>query len=79
MGRDSGFKITNLAESTSVAIYNASGKEIRKFDAGDIQGAEVCWDGKDAENAVVASGIYVYLAYTDGGISASGKVAVIRR
>jgi ligand-binding sensor domain-containing protein len=79
LGRDGGFKITNLAESTSVAIYNGSGSEIRKFEAGDIQGAEVCWDGKDADNAVVASGVYVYLAYTNGGISASGKVAVIRQ
>ncbi|MCG8606533.1 hypothetical protein MJD09_16310, partial [bacterium] len=79
LGRDSGFKITNLAERTSVTIYDASGREIKTFDADDIQGAEICWDGKDRDNAVVASGVYVYLAYTDGGISASGKVAVIRR
>ncbi len=73
------FTITNLAENSSVVVYNASGAKIRSFDANEIQGAQAFWDGRDEDNNVVPSGVYVYLAFTSGGISATGKVAVIRR
>lgn len=78
-GRHEDFIITNLAENTSVKIYTVSGRLVREFDAfDDINGGFVIWDGKDESGNFVASGIYVYFAYTDGGLSASGKVAVIR-
>jgi hypothetical protein len=72
------FTITNLAENTTVVIYNGSGKRIRRFDASEIQGAQVFWDGRDEKNNLVPSGVYVFLAFVEGGISATGKVAVIR-
>ncbi len=74
------FTITNLAENTSVSIYNSAGSLIKTFQATrDIEGAQAFWNGTDKDGELVASGIYVYLAYTDNNISASGKVAVIRR
>ncbi|MFQ5649238.1 MAG: two-component regulator propeller domain-containing protein [bacterium] len=69
------FTITNLAEDTSVSIYTPSGVLVKSF----ADEAQVLWDGTDREGNPVASGIYVFLAYTNNNISASGKVAVIRR
>ncbi|MFQ5674878.1 MAG: two-component regulator propeller domain-containing protein, partial [bacterium] len=73
------FTIANLAEDTSVNIYTSSGNRVRTFTLADIQGAQVTWDGKDDDGNLVASGIYVYLAFTDNDLAATGKVAVIRR
>lgn len=74
------FTITNLAENTSVSIYNSAGFLVKSFEAfRDIEGAQAFWDGTDKDGNLVASGIYVYLAYTDNNVSAMGKVAVIRR
>ncbi len=74
------FTITNLAENTNVSIFNSAGFLIKKFESSsDIQGAQAFWDGTDQEGNFVASGVYVYLAYTNNDISATGKVAVIRR
>lgn len=74
------FTITNLAENTSVTIFNSAGAFVRDFESSnDIQGAQAIWDGKDNDGNLVASGVYVYLAHTDNDVSATGKVAVIRR
>jgi ligand-binding sensor domain-containing protein len=78
-GSGNNFTITNLAENTSVRILNVAGSIVKTFKADQIQGAQVFWDGRDDDGNLVASGIYVYLAFTDSGLSASGKVAVIRR
>jgi ligand-binding sensor domain-containing protein len=71
------FTITNLAENTSIRIYDVAGKIVRSFEAD--QSAQVRWYGKDDNDDFVSSGVYVYLAFTESGISASGKVAVIRK
>ncbi len=73
------FTITNLSENISVSIFSSSGKLIRSFKQSDISGAQVFWDGRNSDGNFVASGIYVYLAFSESNISASGKVAVIRR
>ncbi|RMF58178.1 MAG: hypothetical protein D6743_17970, partial [Calditrichaeota bacterium] len=74
------FTVTNLAENTSVKIYDVAGSLVRTFKPfDDIIGGQVLWDGRDDDGKLVASGIYVYLAFTDSGISATGKVAVIRK
>lgn len=74
------FTILNLAENSSVSIFNSAGMLIKTFAARtDIEGAQAFWDGTDKDGDLVASGIYVYLAYTDNDLSATGKVAVIRR
>ena len=72
------FTITNLAEGTSIRIYNVAGALVKSFEPEEIRGGEHPWDGTDNSGILVSSGIYVYLAFTDG-ISASGKVAVIRQ
>lgn len=73
------FTITNLSENASVVIYSSAGQRIKSFDSIVIQGAQVFWDGRDEEDNLVSSGIYVYLAFTNGNVSATGKFAVIRR
>ena len=78
-GSGTSFAIVNLTRNTSVVIYDVAGRKIRSFPSDEIQGAQVLWDGRDTQGNLVASGIYVYLAYTDGNLSAAGKVAVIRR
>jgi ligand-binding sensor domain-containing protein len=86
-GSENEFVIENLAEDkdvsgsfSNVRIFTSSGKLVRSYDASvDIQGALVTWDGKDEDGEFVPSGIYVYFAYIEDGISALGKVAVIRR
>jgi len=77
-GFDDGFTITNLAANTSVNIYSISGIKVKTFN--NVQGrGQIVWDGKDDDGNFVASGIYVYLAFTNNDISATGKVAVVRR
>ncbi|MCH8953962.1 hypothetical protein IIA28_01395 [candidate division KSB1 bacterium] len=77
-GFDDGFTITNLAANTSVNIYSISGIKVKTFN--NVQGkGQIVWDGKDDDSNFVASGIYVYLAFTNNDISATGKVAVVRR
>ncbi len=79
-GSDKQFVITNLAEDTDINIFTASGRLVKTFKAiQDIEGAQAFWDGTDEDGMPVASGVYVYLASTDNDISASGKVAVVRR
>ncbi|MFQ5706065.1 MAG: two-component regulator propeller domain-containing protein [bacterium] len=73
------FTITNLTANASVRVYDVSGALVRKFREGEILGAQVVWDGRDDDGDLVASGIYVFLAFTQSGISSTGKVAVIRR
>ncbi len=75
------FTITNLAANTSVVIFSSSGRRIRRYTADEVEqmGGLVPWDGRDSNQELVASGVYVYLAYTDGNLAAAGKVAVIRR
>ncbi|MFQ5636375.1 MAG: two-component regulator propeller domain-containing protein [bacterium] len=73
------FTITNLSQNTSVVIYSSAGVRIRSYQTSDIQGAQVFWDGRDEDGNLVSSGIFVFLAYTGGNVSATGKVAVIKR
>ncbi len=74
------FTITNLAANTSVNIYSISGIKVKTFKLDDVQGkGQIVWDGKDDDGNFVASGIYVYLAFTNNDISATGKVALVRR
>jgi ligand-binding sensor domain-containing protein len=75
-----GFHITNLAEESAVRIYNVAGELIRKYDADQVPGAQVCWDGRDDSGKLVPSGVYLFVAFIESsGASAVGKVAVVRR
>jgi ligand-binding sensor domain-containing protein len=77
---DGGFRITNLAERSAVKIFNIAGELIRSFSVEEVPGAQICWNGRDASENLVPSGIYFFVAFVeDTGASAVGKVAVIRR
>ncbi|MFQ5753983.1 MAG: two-component regulator propeller domain-containing protein, partial [bacterium] len=58
-----GFKIINLAENTTVVIYNSAGAKIKTLKE-EIQGAQVEWLGRDEKENLVPSGVYIYLAFT---------------
>lgn len=78
---DNIFTIKKLKENTTVKIFDLSGTLIRQLTAKDklVDGSRAIWNGKDSNGNKVASGIYLYLAYTENGNSFSGKVAVIRK
>lgn len=74
------FTITNLVSAIRVKIFDSSGRLVRELDNElEIVGAQAFWDGTNKNGDIVASGIYVYLAYTDNNISGTGKIAVVRR
>jgi ligand-binding sensor domain-containing protein len=78
-GSGQGFIIDNLTIGTSIKIYSVSGELVQTIPQEEILGAQARWDGRTESGELVPSGIYVYLAYTDGGLSGTGKVAVVRR
>ena len=73
------FIIKNLMERSGVTIFNEMGRLIRSYAPGTIPGSQVIWDGRDQNGEIVPSGIYIYVAYTEDGAKAAGKVAVIRK
>ena len=75
------FTIYKLKDNSTVKIFTLSGKLIRKLQAKDklVDGSRAIWDGEDSNGNPVATGIYLYLAYTENGDAFSGKVAVIRK
>lgn len=73
------FTITNLIRQSGVSIYAEDGQLVREFPPGTVPGAQVEWDGKDSAGEYVASGIYIFVAFTQDGGNAAGKVALIRK
>lgn len=78
-GDEARFTIKNLMKRSGVTIYTEDGRQIRKYAPGSILGSQVVWDGRDADGNLVSSGIYLFVAHTEDGASAVGKVAVIRK
>jgi ligand-binding sensor domain-containing protein len=76
---DQNFIIDNLTSGSRVNIYNVAGELVQELPESSIVGAQARWDGRSDSGDVVPSGIYVYLVYTNGGLTATGKVAVVRR
>jgi ligand-binding sensor domain-containing protein len=79
---DSGvFTLKNLAFNSTVKILNINGELVRVLseENGLIQGSRAQWDGRDSNNNLVASGIYIYLVYTEEGVTGKGKLSVIRK
>ena len=74
------FVIKNLMPNSTVKILSINGKLIRTLTQsnGLVEGSRGLWDGKDFENKSVASGIYLFLAYTEDGETGRGKIAVIK-
>lgn len=80
-GTNNRFQIRHLKGNSTVKIYTIFGKLIRVISAtnNDIDGGRAYWDGQDTNGFPVASGVYLYIAYSDDGASTTGKVAVIRK
>ncbi|MCK5033084.1 MAG: T9SS type A sorting domain-containing protein, partial [Calditrichia bacterium] len=75
------FTITNLMVNSTVKILNINGKLIRVLSEnnGLVQGSRAQWDGRDSNKNKVASGIYIFLVYTEEGVVGKGKLSVIRK
>jgi streptogramin lyase len=74
--------IDGLVQNSSVKVLSNDGRLIRNLsDKNSLPGGRIAfWDGTDQEGALVASGIYFIVAYTQQGDQvATGKVAVVRR
>jgi hypothetical protein len=74
------YVIKNLVFGASIKILNVNGKLIRTLtrEEGTVEGGRATWDGRDQSEAKVSSGVYIFLVYNEEGITASGKIAVIK-
>ncbi len=70
--------VDGLAANSALKILSINGNLIREI---QTPGGRVgFWDGTDTQGRVVATGVYLIVAYSeDGSKVATGKVAVIRR
>jgi len=75
------YTIKNLMVNSTVKILNINGKLIRILseENGFVEGSRATWDGRDSNNNLVSSGIYIYLVYSDEGEVSKGKLSVIRK
>ncbi|MFK7847882.1 MAG: two-component regulator propeller domain-containing protein [Rhodothermales bacterium] len=68
--------IEGLLDETDISILTPTGSLVTKIEA---RGGRVRWDGRDLNNQLVPSGVYLVIAVDRNGDGASyGKVAVIR-
>ena len=68
--------IEGLLDETDVRILTPAGSLVAQFDA---RGGRVRWNGRDTNNNLVPSGMYIVVALDQNGEGAAyGKVAVIR-
>jgi ligand-binding sensor domain-containing protein len=72
------FIIDKLADKAAVRFYTSDGSLVRNIPSTQILGSRAEWDGTNDRGEKVASGIYLYLVTTEEGLSAVGKVAVIK-
>jgi ligand-binding sensor domain-containing protein len=70
--------IEGLVKDSDIKILTISGKLVRQFTSPG--GRVAYWDGRDDSGNLVASGIYLVVAYdTEGNNVTAGKVAVLRK
>jgi len=74
------FTITNLMNNSTVKIFDLNGSLVRELsvDNRSVDGSRAEWDGRDLLGNKVASGIYLFMAFTAEGKAKAGKFAVIR-
>jgi ligand-binding sensor domain-containing protein len=70
--------IAGLADGSMVSIYTLNGELIRELDMPRHQLNQIRWDGKNEAGALVSTGIYLFLATNQAGLSRVGKIAVVR-
>ncbi|NQV19231.1 MAG: T9SS type A sorting domain-containing protein [Armatimonadetes bacterium] len=76
---------TDHTKNTELFIYNIKGQKIKTLECGeslattvDGVGYSISWDGKDDNNNDVSSGVYLYRLKTDGKVSISKKMLLLR-
>jgi ligand-binding sensor domain-containing protein len=70
--------IEGLVKDSNIKILTISGRLVRQFTSPG--GRVAYWDGRDDSGNLVASGIYLIVAYdTEGNNVTTGKVAVLRQ
>jgi len=69
--------IDYISEKSVVYIFDSSGKRVRFFNANELRGGAVAWDGKNESGKLVAPGLYHYMI-KDGKKIAKGKIMVER-
>jgi len=75
---DQPLTIRNLVAVSTIKVMTVSGFVVTQFEAQG--GGRAFWDGRDKNGALVSSGIYFIVAFTENGSqTVTGKVAVIRR
>jgi hypothetical protein len=68
--------IEGLLDETDIRIVTPAGALVASLEA---RGGRVRWNGRDRNNELVPSGVYLVIAVDrNGGGAAHGKVAVIR-
>ena len=74
------FILKNLVPNATVKIVNINGRltKILTQENGMVQGSRASWDGRDSNNELVPSGIYLYLVYNEEGLTGKGKIAVLK-
>ncbi|MAF11308.1 hypothetical protein CMK11_12730 [Candidatus Poribacteria bacterium] len=77
------FQLSEVAE-VQIAIYDATGEEIRLLDLGSLpagyyrsRGSAAYWDGRNAMGEAASSGVYFYRIQA-GGYSAARKMMVLK-
>ncbi len=66
------FKEVCNRELEEINIYTLSGRKVRS-----IRGA-TSWDVRNESNEFVASGVYIFVVYIEGGEHKIGKIAIVR-
>jgi hypothetical protein len=74
------FVIKNMVPGASIKIVNINGRLVRELTEanGNIRGSRATWNGKDVDNKLVPSGIYLYLIFNAEGLKYTGKISVIK-
>jgi flagellar hook assembly protein FlgD len=77
-GQPANINISGLVRDSQIKIFTVSGKMITNFAS---PGAGIAtWDGRDDSGNLVASGVYLIVAYdTEGNNVGTTKVAIIRK
>jgi hypothetical protein len=69
--------IDYISENSVVYIFDSSGKRVRFFNADELRGGALAWDGKNEDGRQVAPGLYHYMV-KDKNKTAKGKIMVER-
>jgi hypothetical protein len=72
-----------MNSQTTVSIYNVSGEVVQTLNQSsacqvpEMWGMVYCWNGRNQQGALVATGIYLYAVEDDGKVTQSGKFLMI--